>query len=103
MIREEGESPNDRNDRGISRHFPISGVLDFRIFSGIRRATSWYNSHLSLARPPVRGQSRPPLPVVVLISDDVANRQKAEKEGLSSISGMSHAHFRRKQRTKTRV
>ncbi|EJF61412.1 RNB-domain-containing protein [Dichomitus squalens LYAD-421 SS1] len=68
VIREEGESPNDRNDRGI------------------RKATSWYNCHLSLARPPVRGQSRPPLPVVVLMSDDVANCQKAEKEGLSCIS-----------------
>ncbi|PIL25685.1 hypothetical protein GSI_11435 [Ganoderma sinense ZZ0214-1] len=68
IVREEAESPNDRNDRGI------------------RKATSWYNNHLSLARPPVRGQSRPPLPLVVLLTDDVANRQKAEKEGLSCVS-----------------
>ncbi|KAI1791379.1 RNB-domain-containing protein [Ganoderma leucocontextum] len=68
IVREEGESPNDRNDRGI------------------RKATSWYNNHLTLARPPVRGQSRPSLPPVVLLTDDVANRQKAEKEGLSCVS-----------------
>ncbi|TBU24927.1 RNB-domain-containing protein [Dichomitus squalens] len=77
VIREEGESPNDRNDRGI------------------RKATSWYNSHLSLARPPVRGQSRPPLPVVVLMSDDVANRQKAEKEGLSCVSVRKYVEGRK--------
>lgn len=69
VIREEGESPNDRNDRGI------------------RRATSWYNTHISLSRPPVRGQNAPPLPKVVLLTDDVANRVKAEDEGLSCISG----------------
>ncbi|KAI0758758.1 RNB-domain-containing protein [Fomes fomentarius] len=68
VIREEGESPNDRNDRGI------------------RKATAWYNSHLSLARPPIRGQLKPPLPAVVLLTDDVANRQKAEKDGLRCAS-----------------
>ncbi|KAH9834605.1 RNB-domain-containing protein [Rhodofomes roseus] len=68
VIREEGESPNDRNDRGI------------------RMATAWYKTHISLARPPVRGQPSRPSPTVVLLSDDVANRQKAEKEGLVSIS-----------------
>ncbi|GBE86825.1 Exosome complex exonuclease dis3 [Sparassis crispa] len=68
VIREEGESPNDRNDRGI------------------RKATSWYNTHISLSRPPIRGQPVRPLPTVVLLTDDVANRQRAEKEGLSCIS-----------------
>ncbi|KAH9913246.1 RNB-domain-containing protein [Fomitopsis serialis] len=68
VIREEGESPNDRNDRGI------------------RMATAWYNTHLGLARPPIRGQPARPLPSVVLLSDDVANRQKAEKEGIACIS-----------------
>ncbi|OSD00737.1 RNB-domain-containing protein [Trametes coccinea BRFM310] len=68
VIREEGESPNDRNDRGI------------------RKATAWYNNHVSLARPPVRGQAKPPLPTIVLLTDDVANRQKAEKEGLTCMS-----------------
>lgn len=57
---------------------------------GIRKATAWYNSHLSLSRPPVRGQSQPPLPPVVLLTDDVANRQKGEKDGLTCMSGKSH-------------
>ncbi|KII94407.1 hypothetical protein PLICRDRAFT_100657 [Plicaturopsis crispa FD-325 SS-3] len=68
IIREEGESPNDRNDRGI------------------RKATSWYNSHISLMHPPVRGQPEPILPTVVLMTDDFANRQKAEKEHIPCIS-----------------
>ncbi|OSX58629.1 hypothetical protein POSPLADRAFT_1049371 [Postia placenta MAD-698-R-SB12] len=68
VIREDGESPNDRNDRGI------------------RKAVSWYTSHLSLARPPVRGQPTRALPTVVLLTDDVANRQRAEKDGLVCIS-----------------
>ncbi|GJE98679.1 RNB-domain-containing protein [Phanerochaete sordida] len=68
VVREEDESPNDRNDRGI------------------RKATSWYNTHLSLARPPIRGQPKPTLPDVVLLTDDAANRQKAEKEGIKCMS-----------------
>ncbi|KIP12193.1 hypothetical protein PHLGIDRAFT_98579 [Phlebiopsis gigantea 11061_1 CR5-6] len=68
IVREEDESPNDRNDRGI------------------RKATAWYNTHISLARPPIRGQTRPPLPDVVLLTDDAANRQKAEKDGIKSLS-----------------
>ena len=61
--------------------------------AGIRKATAWYNHHISLARPPIRGQSKPPLPVVVLLTDDVANRQKAEKEGLTCVSGGFHLRF----------
>ncbi|THH15025.1 hypothetical protein EW146_g5397 [Bondarzewia mesenterica] len=69
VVREEGETPNDRNDRGI------------------RKSTAWYSSHLSLTRPPIRGQIRPPLPNIVLLTDDVANRQKAEKEEIHCLSG----------------
>lgn len=54
---------------------------------GIRKATSWYNTHLSLARPPIRGQPKPTLPDVVLLTDDAANRQKAEAEGIKCMSG----------------
>ena len=54
--------------------------------SAIRKATSWYNAHISLAHPPVRGQTNV-LPTVVLLSDDAANRQKAESEGLRCLSG----------------
>ncbi|PCH43275.1 RNB-domain-containing protein [Wolfiporia cocos MD-104 SS10] len=68
VIREEGESPNDRNDRGI------------------RKSASWYNTHISLSRLPVRGQAARPLPMVVLLTDDVANRQKADKEGIQCVS-----------------
>ncbi|KAH9927369.1 RNB-domain-containing protein [Amylocystis lapponica] len=68
IVREEGETPNDRNDRGI------------------RKATSWYNEHVSLARPPIRGQPVRAIPKIVLLTDDVANRQKAEKQGLSCVS-----------------
>ncbi|KAF7800188.1 hypothetical protein EIP86_011435 [Pleurotus ostreatoroseus] len=68
VVREEEESPNDRNDRGI------------------RKATSWYNTHISFARPPIRGQERQALPTVILLTDDVANRQKAEKEGIKCMS-----------------
>ncbi|EKM52263.1 uncharacterized protein PHACADRAFT_211534 [Phanerochaete carnosa HHB-10118-sp] len=68
VVREEEESPNDRNDRGI------------------RKATSWYHTHISLARPPVRGQAKPTIPDVVLLTDDAANRQKAEKEGIKCMS-----------------
>ncbi|KIK69027.1 hypothetical protein GYMLUDRAFT_35068 [Collybiopsis luxurians FD-317 M1] len=68
IIREEGETPNDRNDRGI------------------RTTTAWYNTHISLTRPPVRGKTQAPHPIVVLLTDDVANRQKAEQSGVTSIS-----------------
>ncbi|KAI0060894.1 RNB-domain-containing protein [Artomyces pyxidatus] len=67
VVREEDESPNDRNDRGI------------------RKGTSWYNSHISVTRPTTRGQITP-LPSVVLLTDDVANRLKAEKEGIPCLS-----------------
>lgn len=59
---------------------------------GIRKATSWYNTHISFSRPPVRGQARQALPTVVLLTDDVANRQKAEKEGIRCMSGTQTQH-----------
>ncbi|KAF8188678.1 hypothetical protein BJ912DRAFT_968181 [Pholiota molesta] len=68
IIREEGETPNDRNDRSI------------------RKAAAWYTSHISTNRPPVRGQPPPKLPTVVLMTEDAANRQKAQKSGIVSTS-----------------
>lgn len=68
IIREEGETPNDRNDRGI------------------RKATSWYNTHISFSHPPARGQVSRKLPTVVLMTEDAANRQKGEDAGISCIS-----------------
>ncbi|RXW25770.1 hypothetical protein EST38_g55 [Candolleomyces aberdarensis] len=68
VVREENETPNDRNDRGI------------------RKATAWYKEHLQLNNPPVRGKAPRKLPTFVLLTEDAANRQKAEKEGLVSLS-----------------
>ncbi|KAG8212995.1 hypothetical protein J3R82DRAFT_11381 [Butyriboletus roseoflavus] len=67
VVTEENETPNDRNDRGI------------------RRGAEWYNTHLALAHPPVRGQTRK-ISQVVLLTDDVANRQKAEMENIPTVS-----------------
>ncbi|KAJ6501480.1 hypothetical protein C8R47DRAFT_228458 [Mycena vitilis] len=68
IIREDNESPNDRNDRGI------------------RKATEWYNAHIELTRPVIRGQPKPQLPTVVLMTEDAANRKKAEESGIGATS-----------------
>ncbi|KAI0303388.1 RNB-domain-containing protein [Multifurca ochricompacta] len=68
VVREVGESPNDRNDRAI------------------RVGTAWYNTHISLTRPPIRGRPVPVLPTIVLLTDDVGNRLKAEKEKIPCSS-----------------
>ncbi|KAF8637547.1 hypothetical protein AX17_002754 [Amanita inopinata Kibby_2008] len=67
VVREEGETPNDRNDRGI------------------RIATSWYTSHL-LSRKRMHPASQIRLPTVVLLTEDAANRRKAEAQGIISAS-----------------
>ncbi|TFK40883.1 RNB-domain-containing protein [Crucibulum laeve] len=68
IVREEDETPNDRNDRGI------------------RSATSWYSAHITLAHPPVRGRVSEKVPTIVLLTEDAANREKAERSGISAIS-----------------
>ncbi|KAJ4483766.1 hypothetical protein J3R30DRAFT_3451305 [Lentinula aciculospora] len=68
IVCEENETPNDRNDRGI------------------RAATAWYNTHISLTRPPIRGHKQMPHPTIILMTEDAANRQKAEQSGVASIS-----------------
>ncbi|KIK77030.1 hypothetical protein PAXRUDRAFT_835134 [Paxillus rubicundulus Ve08.2h10] len=68
IVREEHETPNDRNDRGI------------------RKGAEWYNVHISLAHPPVRGKRESQLARVILLTDDAANRQKAEAENIPCIS-----------------
>ncbi|XP_045447025.1 exosome complex exonuclease RRP44 [Melitaea cinxia] len=60
--RNPGEKPNDRNDRAI------------------RRAASWYASHLSIKN--MAGQ----FPQIVLISDDENNRKLAHEEGIVACS-----------------
>jgi hypothetical protein len=63
-------------------------LLILTTYLGIRKATAWYNSHLKLNRPPVRGQSPPKFPIIILMTEDSANRQKAEKSGITSTSGL---------------
>jgi len=53
---------------------------------GIRKATEWYNSHLPKTRSPIRGQASQ-VPTVVLMTEDAANRQTADKSGIPVISG----------------
>jgi hypothetical protein len=69
IVRNPDESPNDRNDRGI------------------RTATAWYNAHIALAHPTVRGQPPAVLPKVVLLTDDAANRRLAKEAGMPAASG----------------
>ncbi|KAI6042332.1 hypothetical protein EDC04DRAFT_3058671 [Pisolithus marmoratus] len=68
IIREENESPNDRNDRSI------------------REGAKWYNSHVQLARPPIRGQKPPKAPEVVLLTEDAGNREKALSANIPCMS-----------------
>lgn len=65
--RQPGESANDRNDRAI------------------RFATNWYDSHILEAQEKKHSKknaAKTEKTRVVLISDDAANREKAEKEGI---------------------
>ncbi|KAJ3806218.1 hypothetical protein F5876DRAFT_80916 [Lentinula aff. lateritia] len=54
--------------------------------TGIRTAAAWYNTHISLTHTPVRGQKQMPHPTIVLLTEDAANRQKAEQSGIVSVS-----------------
>jgi len=64
--RKPGESANDRNDRAI------------------RKACSWYESHLEGSQN-MRGQSKKVK--VVLLTQDMKNRELAIEEGLSAYKG----------------
>ncbi|KIL69155.1 hypothetical protein M378DRAFT_190389 [Amanita muscaria Koide BX008] len=68
VIREDNETPNDRNDRGI------------------RTATSWYSAHLSLSQGHIRSSSQKKKPSVILLTEDAANRKKAETQGIVTMS-----------------
>jgi hypothetical protein len=54
--------------------------------AGIRKAAAWYTQHIELSRPPIRGKAAPKRPTVVLLTEDVANRQKAEKDKIVALS-----------------
>ncbi|KAL5510957.1 hypothetical protein ACEPAG_3676 [Sanghuangporus baumii] len=68
VIREDGELPNDRNDRNI------------------RKGAAWYNRHITQRRTANRLQKTTSLPVVVLLTDDAENRRRAESEGVRCLS-----------------
>lgn len=69
VIREEDETPNDRNDRSI------------------REGAKWYNTHLHLVHSPIRGQKPPQ---VVLLTEDAGNREKALSANIPCMSARKY-------------
>src|ERR1700712_342509 len=67
VVRDAGESINDRNDRAV------------------RRAVKWYAEHLAQAVRAVGGSSKK-VPAVVMLSDDKENLKKAKKDGVLACS-----------------
>lgn len=67
VVRDSGESINDRNDRAV------------------RRAVKWYAEHLAKAVKAVGGKGNK-VPAVVMISDDKENLKKAKKDGIEACS-----------------
>lgn len=97
VVRTEGETPNDRNDRGMRVVFLLRSLRmgdDEEIHTtGIRRAVAWYSAHISLINPTIRGQRPKPRPTALLLTDDVQSRIKGEKEGVKCLSGI-HLRFK---------
>lgn len=61
VVREEGESVNDRNDRAV------------------RKSASWYTSHL-------KEVVKKNAPAIVVLTNDRDNRSKSHKEGIPALS-----------------
>lgn len=91
VVRAQDETPNDRNDRGMYAPLPLISFFasnNSELYTlGIRKAVAWYSSHISLINPTIRGQHPKPKPSVLLLTDDVQNRTKGEKEGIKCSSG----------------
>ncbi len=66
VVREQGETINDRNDRAV------------------RKAVSWYGEHLQQGLK--SSQRAKQCPAIVMLSDDKENLRKAEAENLSACS-----------------
>ena len=66
--------------------FALKGTSGPRVL-GIRKAAVWYSSHISLINPTIRGKHPKPNPAVLLLTDDVQNRIKGEKDGIKCSSG----------------
>lgn len=91
VVRAQDESPNDRNDRGMCACFVFAFFSALRSTFGpralgIRKATAWYSSHISMMNPIIRGRQPKPKPVALLLTDDVQNRIKGEKDGIKCSS-----------------
>ncbi|MCJ1286273.1 exosome catalytic subunit dis3 [Xylographa opegraphella] len=66
VVREQGETINDRNDRAV------------------RRAVKWYSEHLEQA---IQSSTRKrPCPTIVMLSDDKENLRKAREDKLTASS-----------------
>jgi hypothetical protein len=65
----------------------LEGLISTLILQGIRKATAWYNDHISITHPPIRGRPTRELPIVVLMTEDAENRRKAESEQIPCVSG----------------
>lgn len=92
VVRAQDESPNDRNDRGMRVFLIFTFFSALRSTSGpralgIRKATAWYSSHISMINPMIRGRQPKPKPIALLLTDDVQNRIKGEKDGIKCSSG----------------
>jgi exosome complex exonuclease DIS3/RRP44 len=78
IVRELGESINDRNDRAV------------------RRAVKWYSEHLVQAVKAAGGRTKK-TPAVVMLSDDKENLKKAKRDGIEAcglveyVSGLENA------------
>lgn len=66
VVREQGETINDRNDRAV------------------RKAVNWYQKHLQEALKPRKRSKH--APAVVMLSDDRENLKKAKAEGIECCS-----------------
>ncbi|KUJ07963.1 RNB-domain-containing protein [Mollisia scopiformis] len=78
VVRDEGESINDRNDRAV------------------RRAVKWYDEHLLQAVTSAGGKKNK-VPAVVMLTDDKDNLKKAKRDGIEArslndyVSGLDNA------------
>ncbi|VVT51095.1 uncharacterized protein SAPINGB_P002982 [Magnusiomyces paraingens] len=68
IVREKNETINDRNDRAI------------------RKVVEFYNNHLAAHATALSKELNVSIPQVILLSEDKANRQKAQAEGITALS-----------------
>jgi len=69
-------------------HFPCRVNFESTKFPlGIRKAAEWYSQHISN-----HGQGYSRHPIVLLLTEDVANRQKAQKDGIPAMSLREYVH-----------